>query len=460
MKTIEAKSRSESHKISRRCFLEKAALAGVVIGFPTIIPSTVLARDGKASPNSKVNVAMISCGSRAGYAVNYKSYDKSVMVAVCDPIKSRRLKRKQEFGNCDDYGDFREVLARKDVDAVHIATADHWHVPIAMMAAWAGKDMYTEKPLGISIEHDKKSREIVDKYHRIFQYGAQQRSIEQVRLGIELVLNGHIGEVKEAFVWAPHGESGGIATEAPIPEGFDYDMWLGPAPKAPFCNDRCLTQSHRNGIFHIYDYAIGFVAGWGAHPADMLQWWLDNAGIPNMPVSCEARGVIPTSGLFNTLTNWDSYFVYPNGLKMRFMDDITADKEKPHPGVSGGHGTLLVGSEGWVRVSRGGWAFSNDNIRQKAKDPGPKRLKISRDQIQNFVDCVLSREEPVDNLHSAVRSDILCHLIDISVRTGRKLKWDNNKEKIVGDKQAENMMRRDLRDPWKLNRSWLSSIFG
>ncbi|MBM3860777.1 MAG: twin-arginine translocation signal domain-containing protein [Verrucomicrobia bacterium] len=433
-------------KISRRDFIKSAALAGVALGFPSIVPSSVLAR----SPNGKVNVALIACGNRSGYANIYKSYDKSVVVAVCDPIQSRRLKRKQAFDNCDDYSDFREVLARKDVDAVHISTADHWHVPISLMAARAGKDMYTEKPLGISIEQDLKARAIVDKYRRVFQYGAQQRSLQHVRMGIELALNGHFGEIKEAYVWAPRGQSGGTCVETPVPEGYDYDMWLGPAPKAPFCEDRCLNQSGRNGIFHIYDYAIGFVAGWGAHPADMLQWWLDNAGVPNMPVSCEAKGVIPTEGLFNTLTHWDAHFVYPNGLKMRFMDNETAAKEKPHPGVEGGHGTLLVGSEGWVLVSRSGWKVSDEAIRQKAKEPGPKRLPVSPDQIQNFVDSVLSRQQPVDNLHSAVRSDILCHLIDISVRTGRKIQWDNKRETIVGNAQAAKMMRRDMRKPWTL----------
>lgn len=436
--------------LSRRSFIKTAAAAGIVAGFPAIIPSRVFGGEDKAPANSKVNVALIGCGERSGYGANYRDYGKSVVVAVCDPIKSRRLQRKQQFGNCDDYGDFREVLARKDVDAVHIATADHWHVPIALMAARAGKDVYCEKPLGISIEQDKMSREIVDKHHRIFQYGAQQRSMEQVRLGIELVLNGHIGEVKEAYVWAPRGVSGGNPAEQPVPEGFDYDMWLGPAPKAPFCADRCLNRRPSKGIFHIYDYAIGYVAGWGAHPADMLLWWLDNAGMPAMPVSCEAKGTMPTSGLFNTVTNWDAQFVYPGGLKMRFMDDATAGREKPHPGVRGGHGTLMVGTTGWVKVSRDGWSFSDDAIRQKARDPGPKRLQVSRDQIHNFVDCVLSREQPVDNLHSAVRSDILCHLVDISIRTGRKLEWDNKKETIAGDEQAEKMMHRDMRAPWVL----------
>lgn len=181
------------------------------------------------------------------------------------------------------------MLARPDVDAVHISTADHWHVLLAVLAARAGKDVYCEKPLGISIEQDLRAREIVDKHGRIFQYGAQQRSLAQVRMGIEVVLNGHIGEVQQAYIWAPRGEAGVVAWRKPrAPEGFDYDLWLGPAPQAPFCADRCLhSGSNRNGIFHIYDYAIGFVAGWGAHPADMLQWWLDHAGGAKMPVSCE-----------------------------------------------------------------------------------------------------------------------------------------------------------------------------
>jgi predicted dehydrogenase len=450
-----------THPISRRRFVGQAAVAGAAIGFPTVIPARALARGGKASPNAKVQVALLGCGSRSGYAANYASYDKSAVVAVCDPVRERRLQRKQQLGGCADHADFREVLARPDVDAVHISTADHWHVPLAVLAARAGKDVYCEKPLGISIEHDLRAREIVDKHGRIFQYGAQQRSLAQVRMGIEVVLNGHIGEVQQAYIWAPRGEAGGGVAAAPVPEGFDYDLWLGPAPPAPFCADRCLhSGSNRNGIFHIYDYAIGFVAGWGAHPADMLQWWLDHAGGAKMPVSCEARGTIPTEGLFNTLTHWDAHFVYPGGLTMRFMDNETAGREKPHPGVAGGHGTLFVGSDGWVRVSRDGWEFSSEAIRQRAKDAGPKKLPVSKDQIHNFVDGVLSREQPVDDLHSAVRSDILCHLVDISARCGRKIAWDDRRETIAGDRDAQRMMSRTLRKPWTLKRSWWDALFG
>ncbi len=438
--------------ISRRSFLKNSVIiSSAAIGFPSIIPASVLGRNGSIPPSDKVNVGLIACGNRAGYAVEYHNYQKSQIVAVCDPIKERRLQKKQQFGNCDDYNDFRELLARDDIDAVHISTADHWHVPISLAAAKAGKDMYTEKPLGISIEQDIAARAIVDKYNRVFQYGAQQRSMIQVRMGIELVLNGHIGDVKEIYVWAPHGESGGSAKpELPVPQGFDFDLWLGPAPEAPFCHDRCLEQSGRNGIFHIYDYAIGFMAGWGAHPLDMLQWWADNAGLETIPVHYAGSGEIGVGGLFNTLTDWDVQCTYANGLPMRFMDDQTANSRKPHPGVEGGHGTLFVGSEGWVRVSRGSWKVSPVELYKRGKSPGEKRLQVSQDQIQNFVDCVISRKQPVDNLHSAVRSDIICHLSDICIREGRPISWDAEKETIINDPEAAKRIHRPMRKPWIL----------
>jgi hypothetical protein len=438
-------------KLTRRSFLKRSAVGTAVLGFPTIVPSSVFGQDGKAPPSERVGVALIGCGNRSSYGGAYARHAKSQVVAVCDPIHTRRLARKQEHGNCPDYGDFREVLAAKNVDAVHIATPDHWHVPIAMMAAKAGKDMYTEKPLGICVAQDLAARPIVDVHKRIFQYGAQQRSIAHVRMGIELVLNGLIGDVQQIYVWAPHGEAGGSPTPViPVPEGFDYNMWLGPAPEAPFCHDRCLQQGQRNGIFHIYDYAIGFIAGWGAHPMDMMQWWADNAGLETVPVKYEGKGTIPTSGLFNTLTHWDVTCTFANGLPVRFMDDTTANAlaPKPCPGLFGGHGTLFVGKDGWVNVNREGWKASSEDLLRKGKDPGPKRLPVSRDQIGNFVDCVLSREQPVDHLHSAIRSDVICHLSDICIREGKSIAWDPVKETIVGNPEAAKRLQRPMRAPW------------
>jgi predicted dehydrogenase len=442
-------------RVSRRSFLRGTSALAAAAGFPSIVPSAVLGGDGKTPPSGKLRVALIGCGNRSGYAVQYSRHEKSQIVAVCDPIRSRREAAKQKYGGCADFDDFRAVLADPGVDAVHIATADHWHVPISLLAAKAGKAMYTEKPLGICIEQDLKARAIADTHGVAFQYGAQQRSIQHVRMGIELVLNGHIGDVKAVHVWAPRGESGGSATpELPVPEGYDYEMWLGPAPRKPFCHDRCLVQSNRNGIFHIYDYAIGFIAGWGAHPMDMLQWWADNAGRPAIPVRYEGTGTVPTEGLFDTLTHWNVTATYADGLPLRFMDNQTAAAldPKPHPGIEGGHGTLFVGTEGWVRVSRDGWKAFPEALLQKAKDPGPKRLEVSRDQIGNFIESALAKRRPIDDLHSAVRSDIACHLSDIAIRTGRPITWDPVKETIVGDTDAAKRMSRPMRDPWTLDK--------
>lgn len=187
-------------KTSRQNFLKTSAILGAAAGFPSIIPSTVLGQNGKVAPSNKVNIGALACGNRSGACMEYQNYAKSQIVAVCDPVLERRLEKAQQWGVKDHYSDFRDLLARDDIDAVHISTGDHWHVPLSMAAAKAGKDVYCEKPLGISIEQDLASRAIVEKYNRVFQYGTQQRSQQHLRMGIDLVLNGHIGDVKEVYV--------------------------------------------------------------------------------------------------------------------------------------------------------------------------------------------------------------------------------------------------------------------
>jgi predicted dehydrogenase len=314
--------------------------------------------------------------------------------------------------------------------------------------------MYTEKPLALTIEQDLAARDIARKHHRIFQYGTQNRSLVQVRMGTELVLNGHIGDIKEIYVWCPQGESGGSATPViPVPEGYDYEMWLGPAPEKPFCTDRCLVQSGRNGIFHIYDYAIGFIAGWGAHPLDQLQWWADQAGM-GIPVTYEGTGKIPGEGLFDTVTHWDMQCTYQNGLKMRFVDNETARAEKIIPYIEEMpgfyHGTMYVGTEGWITVTRSGWKVFPESLYKKGKEPGAIHLIESLNHRENFIDAVLNRQEPISPLESAVYSDLISQLSDICIRTGRKITWDPEKETIVGDDTARAMISRPMRKPWTL----------
>lgn len=441
------------NNISRRGFLKVSLGAGAALGFPTIIPSSVLGNNGAVAPSNRVTVGIIGCGNQSASCRSYLNYAKSQIVAVCDPFRERREIRAAEWNVPDQYNDFRDVLARDDVDAIHVVTPDHWHIPIALAAARAGKDVYGEKPLGISIEQDLAAREIVNKHKRVFQYGTQQRSSDACRMGLEVVLNGHIGDVKDVYVWSPGGARGPNATPGPIPEGFDFDMWLGPAPEAPYSPQRVTNQ----GSWFIYDYAIGFIAGWGAHPLDILQWWADQSGL-GIPVEYTTTGSLPEHGLYDTLLNWHMEATYANGLRLHFQDvrgatgpeSILPADMKACAGNKNHNGTLFVGTKGWISISRGSIMASSEELRRMAKDPGPIRLPVSRNHMGNFVDCVLSREQPIASLDSGIRSDIISHIGDIGVRTGETLRWDPARETIVGSDKAIAMMHRPVRAPWSI----------
>ncbi|MGC6456348.1 MAG: Gfo/Idh/MocA family protein [Coraliomargaritaceae bacterium] len=445
-------------KVARRKFLKTTLGTAGLIGFPTIIPSSVLGINGHVAPSNRVTVALIGCGRRSGVGKEYNMVKESELVAVCDPVKWRRDAKAAEWGVANTYNDFRDVLARNDIDAVHVVTPDHWHVPISLAAAKAGKDIYCEKPLGISIEQDLIARQIVKKYERIFQYGTQQRSMQHLRMGIELVLNGHIGAVEEVYVWAPGGAQGGAATPVlPVPEGFDYDLWLGPAPDAPFSEDRCSPNGPPKGTYFCYDYSIGMLGGWGSHPMDQLQWWADFEGL-GIPQEYKANGSIASGGLYDTVYQWDMEATYENGLQMYFLDSRSAQTPNRVPLSESemkrlakfNNCTLFIGEEGWVAVSREGLVTSTPELRRKAKDPGEKKLVESQWHPINFVHSIRKREQPVSTLDSAVRSDIICHMADISIRTGETLQWDPVKETVIGNEAAVAMMQRPMKSPWAL----------
>jgi hypothetical protein len=241
------------------------------------------------------------------------------------------------------------------------------------------------------------------------------------------VRNGYIGDLKAVHVVAPDGATGGDPTPQPVPDGLDYDLWLGPAPVTPYTNDRVFGV----GRWHIYDYAIGFIAGWGAHPLDIAHW-----GYPHVPVEVQGTGVIPTEGLFDTVVHWDVKGRYASGVEFTL---------KP-----GGDKTTFVGTEGWVAPSRGGI---------EAEPASLLKVKIRSDEIhllqdnhhyRNFLKAVLARRAPASDIDSAVQSDIMSHLGDIAIRTGRTIRWDEAKETIVGDEAAGRMLSRGLRPPWHL----------
>ncbi len=414
-------------KFTRRSLLKTAA-AGAVAS-PWLIPSSALGDDEKAPASERVTLGHIGVGGRGGGLFHgFQACRDAQSVAVADAYKNRRESRAAHCKGTA-YADFRELLQRKDIDGVVVATPDHWHVPIAIAAARAGKDAYVEKPLGVSIEQVLACRKVFQDNKRIFQYGTQQRSSNHCRFGCELVRSGRIGEVTRIEVVAPDGGSGGSTAEIPVPEGFDYNMWLGPAPMVPFTASRC----HPPGTYWIYDYSIGYLGGWGAHPLDIMVWGslADVSG----PVEIEGTGVIATEGLFDTVHHWD--------IKGKLGDvEFTF---KP-----GGDSTKFIGPDGWVQIRRGGIAAEPATLLQSEIGDDDVHLLKSPRQDQNFIDSIKSRKEAVSPIGDSVRSDIISHLSNIAVRTGRKITWDPKKEVIVGDDEAAKMCHREMRAPWTL----------
>jgi predicted dehydrogenase len=304
-------------------------------------------------------------------------------------------------------------------------------VPLAIAAARAGKDAYVEKPLGLSIEQCLACRRVFDEKKRIFQYGTMQRSNDTCRQACEIVRNGKIGKIKALEVIAPNGGAGGSLKEIAVPRNLDYNVWLGPAPRKPYTADRCNPP----GSYWIYDYSIGYLAGWGAHPLDLMIWGSD-ADLSG-PVTVEGTGVVAdtSKSLYDTVYDWD--------MKLQLGD-------VPMTFKPGGDSTKFIGAEGWVRTGRYWIEAEPKSLLQWKPRADDKPLTRSSNHYQNFVDAVKSRKPAISPLDEAVRSDILSHLCNIAVRLKRKITWDPKAETIVGDNEAIKLLHREMRPGWTL----------
>ena len=411
---------------TRRRFLKGAAAA---VAAPYVLTSTALGAAGRPAASERVTIGLIGCGGQGSGVFRGLMGAGGQPIAFADPWKERREKWARQTGGTA-YADFRELLARDDLDAVCIATTDCWHVHHTVAAAKAGKDMYTEKPLGVSIREDQICRDAVRRYGRMFQYGTQQRSSAHCRFGCELVRSGYVGEVREITVVAPDSAEGGSNTPLPVPEGLDYDMWLGPAPWKPYCGQ----AAGGNAWWHDYDYALGFIAGWGAHPLDILVWGYDTH--KTGPWEVEGTAHIPTTGRNNVVMKWDVDIRMANGVKMKFRP--------------GGDYTEFKGTEGWIGISRGGIKADPPSLLKIKLKPDDVHLVESRNHRGNFLESVKTRKDPVSYIEDAVRSDIFSHVSDIAIREGRKIVWDPEKEEIIGDEAASRRLTRAWRDPWRL----------
>jgi len=417
---------------------------------PALLPSNVIAGIGKTSPSDKIIMGAIGVGQMGtGHIRSFMGYDDVQMVAVCDVRKEHRNRAKgladEKYGNqdCTTYNDFRELLARKDIDAVYIATPDHWHALIGIEAARQHKDMYYEKPLSRYFNECVAIREAVNRYGVVFQHGTQQRSDWRFRFACELVRNEKIGKLEKIII----GSAGYRPIEPqpvePIPEGFDYDMWLGPAPWKPFTTLRCT----RNFTL-IYDYSLGCISGaYGVHDVDIAQWAVD--ADQTGPIEVEGHGEISNDGLYDTILKWETTHKYDNGVKLVYMDHITARRKDPLYKLNS-MGIVFVGTEGHILVQRGFIDTYPKSLLKTIIGPNEIQLQRSNDHRRNFLDCVKTRKEPICPVDIAVRTDAVCHQADITIRLGRKLHWDPVNERFKNDEEANKMLVGHMRSPWHL----------
>lgn len=428
---------------TRRSFLRASGVAA--LGAPWIVGAAALGRTETAAPSQRVTVGIIGVGGR-GMTHLQGLLGESQVVAVADPHLQRRLAAKQRvemhyaerqgqgtYRGCAAYNDFRELLDRKDIDAVSICTPDHWHAVQAIAAAASGKDVLCEKPLSVTVAEGRAVCEAIERYGRVFQHGTQRRSERGFAFACELVRNGRIGRLHTVRVFSEPSHANPNDPPAPVPAGFDYAMWLGPAPWAPYSPRRCITP----WWYFIADYTIGFVAGQGVHFTDIAQWGMgaDHTG----PVEIEGSGTIPSDGLCDTATQWHVEMTFANGVKLIYDDDRAFPM-----------GVVFEGTEGKVSALCGGISTEPRTLMTSAIKAGEVRLQRPRWHIADFIHSVKTRQPTAAPVEAAHRATSLCHLAHIAILTGRKLKWDPATEQFPDDPEANRLLSRAMRAPWHL----------
>jgi len=426
--------------IHRRQFLKETVGISATLSFPRLVPSSVLGKAGAVAPSERITIGFIGTGDH-GRNVNIRNFLANAdaqAVAVCDvdPVNRNAARDmvNKKYGNndCLTYSDFRDVLARADIDAVMISTPDHWHVPIAIAAARAGKDIECEKPT-LTVAEGRSLCETMERYGRVFQWSTEDRSVDVYHRMCELVRNGRIGKVHAIRVELPSGpDTPGDPTPMPMPEGFDYDMWLGPAPWAPYTKGRC----HWNFRW-ILDYSGGMLTDWGAHLLDGAQWGNDSEHTG--PVEVEGKGEFWPDGLYNTAKTFRIEYKYADGVKLIV--------------TSGTPSLRFEGSDGWIgnRGWRGKLQAEPASILDSVIGPNEVHLyTCPAGEQRNFLDCVKSRKDCYFPPEIGQRCFTIAHIGNIAMLLGRKLKWDPDRERFINDEQANRMLSRSMRSPWHL----------
>lgn len=429
--------------LTRRMLLKNTtALIASTVTVPNIIPASALGGAGTIAPSERLTMGGIGIGGQGMH--NLKSFltcNDLRVLAVCDVDSKHRLRAKQTvdvaYGNndCAGYNDFREILARDDVDTVLIATPDHWHAILSIEAAKAGKDIYCEKPISLTIAEGRAVADTMKRYSTVYQSGTQRRSNACFRFGVDIARSGMLGRLHTLHCYYHNGPTCSPQEIKPVPKGFDYDRWLGPAPFEAYTPRRC------HGSFRwLYDYSGGQLTDLGAHFNDLAQW--ANNSEHTGPVEYEGRAEFPKDGLFNTPVRFEVVATYADGVKMIYHDETEPDR--------GPRGNKFVGTEGWVSVDdTGKITASSDAIMQKVKMT-QRGYEFMMGHHRNFLDCVKTRRQPISNAEVSHRSVTTCHAGSICLRLGRKLRWDPEKEQFLNDDTANRMLARTMRSPWTL----------
>ncbi|MCD6395253.1 MAG: Gfo/Idh/MocA family oxidoreductase [Planctomycetes bacterium] len=424
---------SDRGDISRRGFFKKASAVSVgAFGLPYVIPSSVFSK-GRILPSERITVGFIGTGkqSRSVLLRGFLGQSSCQTVAVCDVDSRKREHARQmvdkKYKGCSEIHDFRDLIARDDIDAVVVATPDHWHAIPSIRAMKAGKDVYCEKPLSLTIEEARAMADTTRRYGRVLQTGSMQRSDMKFRFACELVRNGYIGDIKNVVVNVGGPPSECNLPAEPVLNELDWDMWLGPAPWRPYNSD--IAPPIERDVFPNFrsyrDYAGGGMTDWGAHHFDIAQWALgmDHTG----PVEI----IPPNDKDVSVLT-----YKYANGVVM--TREGTAN------------GVLFNGTKGKVEVNRGYLKTWPDKLARVQLSPSDEHLYASPDHYRDFLDCIRTRKKPICDVEIGCRSATVCHIGNIAYLLERPLKWDPVKERFVGDEDANRHLSRSMRGPWRL----------
>lgn len=436
---------------SRRKFLSSsAAAAAAAMTVPYFLTSRpVIADEAKAQEkNDRPHVGLIGCGGQGTYITD-RAREFGDVVAVCDVDRNRveATNQKLTAGSAEMFSDYRKLLDRKDIDIVTIGTPDHWHTKIAIDAMRAGKDVYCEKPLTLTIEEGKLICKVVKETGRVFQVGTQQRSEGPFAQAIAIVRAGRIGDVQRVTVMIGGGEKGGPFKKTDPPSHLDWDTWLGQTPKVDYIPERCHYQFR-----WWYEYSGGKMTDWGAHHVDIAHWAMGAHDTGPVEIAGEAvhpvelkNGYPVADDQYNTALSFTINCKFANGMEL-IIRDKTEDRD---------NGVLIEGTNGRIFVNRG--ALTGKAVDELKDNPLPEDAitkvyngKQHGHHMRNFFECVKTREQPISDVFSHHRAMTTCHLANIAIRLGRPLKWDPVKEQMVGDEEANTWQRRDQRPGFEI----------